>query len=252
MPLLEEHLECLRESGRVLYEVFHVLCLLLCDKDSDVGQRYECSVTNLIASADGSAARLVNILARDFSCFRDEHSFPGREKPIRLLKRAQILVADLWACFQGESYGTFRDIDKITMFADYRVPQILISLGSLYCSPSVATAIKDKQLLKSGSSWEVQLRGELAVLEQPHGRLLICCCSMQYMVRGADPERNPEASSRHSCECHFDRLLLVRQDEGTRSRGERGVPSSQDEKHMVLDGPESRFHGLAASACTAE
>ncbi|KAL3960269.1 hypothetical protein VFPFJ_06825 [Purpureocillium lilacinum] len=140
MPLLEERLECLRESGRVLYE------------------RYECSVTNLIASADGSAARLVNILARDFSCFRDEHSFPGREKPIRLLKRAQILVADLWACFQGESYGTFRDIDKITMFADYRVPQILISLGALYCSPSVATAIKDKQLLKSGSSWEVQLR----------------------------------------------------------------------------------------------
>jgi hypothetical protein len=40
---------------------------------------------------------------------------------VRFLKRAQILVADLWAAFDGESYGEFNDIDKITMFAgNYR------------------------------------------------------------------------------------------------------------------------------------
>ena len=129
-------------------------------------QRYKCSITSLVAAADGSAARLVNLLAADFPCFRDEHAFPGRSRPVRFLKRAQIFVADLWACFQGESYGSFRDIDKITMFADYRVPQILISFGALYCSPSVATAIKDKQLLQSGGSWEVQLRGAPRAAEQ--------------------------------------------------------------------------------------
>lgn len=102
----------------------------------------------------------MNILARDFTCFRDEHHYKGRAKPVRFLKRAQILVADLWACFNGESYGEFWDIDKITMFADYRIPQILISLNALYCSPAVAAAIKDKQILESGSSWEMQLRGE--------------------------------------------------------------------------------------------
>lgn len=36
---------------------------------------------------------------------------------MRLYKRAQILVADLWACFDGEGYGRFSDIDNITMFA---------------------------------------------------------------------------------------------------------------------------------------
>lgn len=36
---------------------------------------------------------------------------------VRFYKRAQILVADLWACFEGESYGHFHDIDTITMFA---------------------------------------------------------------------------------------------------------------------------------------
>lgn len=102
----------------------------------------------------------MNILARDFSCFRDEHTYEGYSKPVRFLKRAQIFVADLWACFEGESYGDFYDIDKITMFADYRIPQILITLGALYCSPTVAAAINDKQRLESGSRWEIQLRGK--------------------------------------------------------------------------------------------
>lgn len=140
MPLLAERLDCLREAGRVLYE------------------KYNCSFTNVIAAANGSAARLVNILAREFTCFRDEVSYPGRRRPVRFLKRAQILVADLWACFEGTSYGAFNDIDKLTIFADYRLPQILQSLGCLYYSPPLLSAIQQKKLLKSGSNWEMQLR----------------------------------------------------------------------------------------------
>lgn len=70
---------------------------------------------NCIRDADHSAAALVNLLADTFPCFRDETLFNGRM--VRLYKRAQILVADVWACFNGESYGEFHDIDKITMFA---------------------------------------------------------------------------------------------------------------------------------------
>ncbi|KAL6696005.1 hypothetical protein J3F84DRAFT_372677 [Trichoderma pleuroticola] len=140
MPLLQERLDCLRESGNVLYT------------------KYDCSVVNLISAANGSAAQLVNLLARDFDCFRDEHPFEGRRNPIRIMKRAQIFVADIWACFEGESYGEFRDIDKITMFADYRVPQILSTLGALYIGPQIHAAIRDKKLIESGSKWEIQLR----------------------------------------------------------------------------------------------
>ena len=50
-----------------------------------------------------------------FPCFRDETRFEG--KTVHFYKRAQILVADLWACFDGKGYGRFDDIDKITMFA---------------------------------------------------------------------------------------------------------------------------------------
>ncbi|KAH8907349.1 hypothetical protein BR93DRAFT_968884 [Coniochaeta sp. PMI_546] len=141
IPLLEERLACVREAGQVLYE------------------KYQCSIPNLISAANGSAAALVNILARDFSAFRDEHKFEGRRKPVRFLKRAQIFVADLWACFEGEGYGAFRDIDKITMFADYRVPQILCGLGCMSYSPKLDAAVRAGQLIESGSIWELQMRG---------------------------------------------------------------------------------------------
>ncbi|RYO98155.1 hypothetical protein DL763_002396 [Monosporascus cannonballus] len=109
-------------------------------------------------AADGSAAGLVNLLAQDFACFRDEFPFPGRRRPVRFLKRAQILVADLWACFGGESYGEFYDIDKVTMFADYRIPQILVSLGCLGYSPPLQAMIERKEVIESGSGYEMQIR----------------------------------------------------------------------------------------------
>lgn len=165
MPLLEERLACLQEAGRVLYEVVLLVFLALVFWDETDGrrQKYACSFTNCIQAAHGSAAGLVNLLADDFSCFRDECRWQGRRKPIRFLKRAQILVADLWACFQGESFGAFRDIDKITMFADYRVPQILSTMGCLSYSPPLASAIKEKETIPSGGSWEMQLRGEFSI-----------------------------------------------------------------------------------------
>ncbi len=162
--------------------------LLLLSLSNGCPQKYQCSFTNVIAAADGSAARLVNLLARDFPCFRDEFPFEGRRKPIRFLKRAQILVADLWACFQGESYGAFRDIDKITMFADYRLPQMLNSLGCIFYSPSLDLTIRDKKVLESGSKWEMQLRGTSSLAEpKERKRRIDSWLSVQHMVCRTDP-----------------------------------------------------------------
>jgi hypothetical protein len=126
-------------------------------------QKYECSFTKCIEAAGQSAAGLVNLLAEDFPCFNDVVRFENR-KSVRLLKRAQICVADLWAAFEGEGYGQFDDIDKITMFADYRVPQILNTLGCLWYSPSLDSMIRDKKVIESGHSWEIQMRGNCVLL----------------------------------------------------------------------------------------
>ncbi len=123
-------------------------------------QKYGCSFTGCVEAAGGSAAGLVNLLARDFACLRDEFPFDGRRRPVRFLKRAQILVADLWACFGGEGPGRFRDVDKITTFADYRVPQILASLGCLGYSPPLQALVERGRPIESGSGYELQIRGQ--------------------------------------------------------------------------------------------
>lgn len=120
-------------------------------------QEFGGSFANCIDSVDYSAAGLVNLLAENFACFRDEIVFNG--KKVRLYKRAQILVADLWACFNGEDFGEFHDIDKITMFADYRIPQILYQLGCLRYSPPLESHIRSLKPITPGSNWEIELRG---------------------------------------------------------------------------------------------
>ena len=97
MPMLEDRFRFMKEAAEVLCREFDL------------------SVANLIREADGSAARLVNVLGERFECFRDEARF--EKKTVRFMKRAQIFAADLWAAFGGESFGRFDDIDAITMFA---------------------------------------------------------------------------------------------------------------------------------------
>ncbi|KAK4690429.1 hypothetical protein P7C71_g6361, partial [Lecanoromycetidae sp. Uapishka_2] len=155
MPLLDDRIYCIREAGYVLEKHFD-------------GSFLAC-----IEEANGSAAALVNLLADTFPCLDDRHRFDGNT--VRFYKRAQILVADLWACFEGESYGYFHDINQITMFAgedsfsvpnnfslqesDYRIPQMLHSLGCLQYSPPLESHIRRRKAIESGHPWETQLRG---------------------------------------------------------------------------------------------
>ena len=82
---------------------------------ADGVQRFDGSFLNLLEEANRSAAALVDLLIRNFEDLDDVHQFEGRR--VRFHKRAQILVADLWACFEGQSYGEFQDIGQVTMFA---------------------------------------------------------------------------------------------------------------------------------------
>ncbi|KAF8532773.1 hypothetical protein BDD12DRAFT_919467 [Trichophaea hybrida] len=137
--LFSERIACLREAG-------HVLC-----------ERYEGTFANMIDEADFSAVALVIKLADELPCFRDEHEFEYHR--VNFYKRAQILVADVWACFNGQSFGEFDDIDDLTMFADYRVPVTLTTLRCIQYSPKLEAHIKAGKMIPSGSSWECQLRG---------------------------------------------------------------------------------------------
>lgn len=134
MPLLSTRITLLREAAH------------LCPAD-------------LITSASQSAASLVNLLTSTLPLHFDDTT-TYQSKRIHFHKRAQILVADLWACFRGEGLGQFDDIDTaLTMFADYRVPQMLQRLGVLWYSPRLEGRIRRGEVMKYGEPLEVEIRG---------------------------------------------------------------------------------------------
>src|SRR5207245_9035846 len=93
------------ETGRVLLE------------------RFGGQFSSAVEQAQGSAVRLALLLAQNFPSFYDVASYRNQE--VRFFKRAQICVADLYGSFCGKEWGAFADIDQLTIFADYKLPQIL-------------------------------------------------------------------------------------------------------------------------------
>lgn len=82
-------------------------------------------------------------------------------------KRAQILVAEIWAAFYPASptdtHPIFPgskgpEIRRLTMFADYRVPQILHHLCILTYPQPLVRKLQSHVYLPSGSKEEVSLR----------------------------------------------------------------------------------------------
>lgn len=82
--------------------------------------------------------------------------YKGRQ--VFLYKRAQIFVADLWGAFNGQGYGEFKDINSLTIMADYIVPAVLQQLGILKFSPKLASTIEASGEICPGTEEEVELR----------------------------------------------------------------------------------------------
>nr|SVE69941.1 EOG090X0A16 [Eubosmina coregoni] len=139
IPLPEDRLKNLQEAGKVLNDKFGG------------------SFCNCVKQANQSAQQLLTIIVDNFPCFRDEAIIGG--KTVSLYKRAQILVADIWGLFKGEGLGKFDDIDTITMFADYRVPQTLIKFGALQYTERLYELLNKNHLFENGDREEVEIRG---------------------------------------------------------------------------------------------
>jgi hypothetical protein len=138
IPLLEKRGAILREIGR------------------QVTSLYGGRPARLLEISDGRAQRLINLIVESFSSFRDEARYAKRR--IAFYKRAQIFIADLFASFQGSSFGTFCDLDRLTAFADYKLPQILRAEGILSYSKQLADRVDHKEWIEAGSPEEVEIR----------------------------------------------------------------------------------------------
>ncbi|MEQ2294897.1 hypothetical protein AMECASPLE_008560 [Ameca splendens] len=100
---------------------------------------------------------MVELIVEKIPSYRDEATYEG--KRISFYKRAQILVADFWGVMEARGEGDIINMDWLTMFADYRVPQALVYLGVLQYSDALMQALKNGELLRSGDQREVEIRG---------------------------------------------------------------------------------------------
>lgn len=138
LQLMDLRLENVRELGRVLLESFQ-------------GRAHE-----LVASARQSAVALVRVLSRLLPSFRDFASYGGEK--VFFYKRAQLLAADLHGALEGESWGAFHDVDELTAFADYKLPQVLRQVGVLEYAGELADKVDGLEFLQAGSHEEVEIR----------------------------------------------------------------------------------------------
>jgi hypothetical protein len=138
IPLLRERATNLQEVGRVLLE------------------RYDGQFRALIHDANGSAITLIQRVIEEFSSFRDVARYDGAE--VFFFKRAQILAGDLSGAFNGTDLGRFHDLDQLTAFADYKVPQVLRALGVLAYQPELSRLLSERIELSVGSRFEVEIR----------------------------------------------------------------------------------------------
>ena len=123
---------------------------------TSVNYHYTGTIFTWLEEAKNSAVRLALMLARDLSSFNDVAPYKGRE--IHFFKRAQIAANDLYGAFGGQGVGAFHDIDKLTIFADYKLPQVLRHYGALVYSPALAQIVDRYTLILPGDPREVEIR----------------------------------------------------------------------------------------------
>ncbi len=138
LQLMERRTKNLNELGRMLLS------------------EYEGRACDLVESAGKSALKLVTLLTEKLSSFRDVAEYQGHK--VFFLKRAQLFASDLYGAFKGQKWGNFKDMDGLTVFADYKLPQVLRQLGVLRYESALMQKVNKKVCLEAGGLEEVEIR----------------------------------------------------------------------------------------------
>lgn len=138
LPMLNERVEVLHQTGEILLKKFD-------------GHFHNC-----LKQINGNAVDLLQLIVQTFPSYRDETFYRGQK--VSFYKRAQILINDIWGYFNGHRYGQFQDLDHLTMFADYRVPQVLSHDGILVYSSELKERLNRHEEIPFGDEDECEIR----------------------------------------------------------------------------------------------
>lgn len=138
IPLLDERVKCLNEAGEILLKHF--------DK----------SFMKAFEAARGDAVELTNLFIKFFSSFNDHVTFEGER--IEFHKRAQLNTDMINYRLTKRAEKELFNLDKLTAFADYKVPQMLRRFGILEYAPALGVKIDSYEEIVAGSKEEIEIR----------------------------------------------------------------------------------------------
>lgn len=138
MPLINKRLENLIETGEVLIK------------------KYDGKAVNLLEEANLDAIKIVELVCNNFPSFRDFAKYDGND--VYFLKRAQIFANDLSYVSRIGKKLEIKNLDKLTAFADYKIPQILRHFGVINYTKELAEKVDHYKLIKASSPEEVEIR----------------------------------------------------------------------------------------------
>ena len=151
MLLFDERLAIIRENFKIL-------------KDKFGGQSI-----NILKQAGNDTDKFVELILENFPSFRDIVEKDGNI--YSFLKRVQIFPSDI--SFTGIEELKLSNLDHLTVFADYKLPQILEALGVLKYSDELNSEIVNEQLIPKGSRKEIELRASsIIAIEKMHDEMV--------------------------------------------------------------------------------
>ena len=169
-------------------------------------ERFDGSFVALVDAAEHSAEQLIGILSA-MPFFRDVQGHGDLDVPF--YKRAQLTAADLALAMQGDELGRFRDLDRLTIFADNLVPHVLRMDGVLEYDAGLVERIEREELMAPGSAEEVEIRAcGVHAVERIRGELekqgkKVSSVELDYLLWNRGQGAGYKARPRHRCRCVF-------------------------------------------------
>jgi hypothetical protein len=166
------------------HELMALFTLALRELGNRLTVEYFGRFLGLVRSAEGSAERLAETLAR-WPTWMDVSSHEGQRVPF--YKRAQIAAADLHLA----GIAPASDLARLTLFADNLVPHVLRLDGVLEVDERIVRRIDEGLLLEHGSPEEVEIRAcalqAVELLVAAHGDTTATAVDNALWNRGALP-----------------------------------------------------------------
>lgn len=140
IPLFQERLEIFRSIGQAVCDRFNGL------------------FANIIKEGESDAVKIVDLLVKEMPlAFNDVVNYHGQV--VKFYKKVQLVQSNLFELYKNNLISIpIIGMEKLTAFADYKVPQMLRQFNILEYSPELSEKVDNKIEIPYGSDEEIEIR----------------------------------------------------------------------------------------------